>query len=61
VRWDGICDFRSPIVQNALHAPGRPRPRVINVDGNPSYRKVVAELKQKRKLVVAVGVVPVLT
>jgi len=27
-----------------------PRPRVINVDGNPSYPKVVRELKQERKL-----------
>ena len=37
--------------QKALHAPGHPRPRVINVDGNPSYPKVVQELKQERKLV----------
>jgi transposase-like protein len=36
--------------QNALLAPGHPRPRVINVDGNPSYPKVVAELKQEGKL-----------
>ena len=27
-----------------------PRPRVINVDGNPSYPKVVAELKEEGKL-----------
>ena len=32
--------------QKALHSPGHPRPRVINVDGNPSYPKAVAELKQ---------------
>jgi transposase, IS6 family len=25
--------------QNALRAPGHPRPRVINVDGNPYYPK----------------------
>ena len=31
--------------QKALRAPGHPRPRVINVDGNPSYPKAVAELK----------------
>jgi len=37
-------------LQNALRAPGHPRPRVINVDGNPSYPKVVAELKGERKL-----------
>jgi transposase-like protein len=36
--------------QNALLAPGHPRPRVINVDGNPSYPKVVAELKQEGQL-----------
>jgi IS6 family transposase len=36
--------------QKALHAPGHPRPRVINVDGNPSYPKVVQELKQEGKL-----------
>ena len=32
--------------QKALRAPGHPRPRVINVDGNPSYPKVIIELKQ---------------
>jgi transposase-like protein len=36
--------------QSALRAPGHPRPRVINVDGNPSYPKVVAELKAEGKL-----------
>ena len=36
--------------QNALLVPGHPRPRVINVDGNPSYPKVVAEPKQEGKL-----------
>jgi len=36
--------------QRALCAPGHPRPRVINVDGNPSYPKVVAELKTEGKL-----------
>ena len=36
--------------QKALHALGHPRPRVINVDGNPSYPKVIAELKRERKL-----------
>src|SRR6266446_4628049 len=34
----------------ALRAPGHPRPRVIKVDGNPSYPKVVAELKTEGKL-----------
>ena len=36
--------------QKALQAPGHPRPRVITVDGNPSYPKVIAELKQERRL-----------
>jgi hypothetical protein len=36
--------------RKALQAPGHPRPRVITVDGNPSYPKVIAELKQERKL-----------
>ena len=36
--------------QKALRAPGHPRPRVINVDGNPSYPKAVAELKTAGKL-----------
>jgi transposase-like protein len=35
--------------QKALRAPDHPRPRVINVDGNPAYPKVVAELKQEGK------------
>jgi DDE superfamily endonuclease len=36
--------------QKALAAPGHSRPRVINVDGNPSYPTVIDELKQKRVL-----------
>src|SRR3954463_15313157 len=36
--------------QKALTAPGYPRPRVINVDGNPSYPTVIQELKQDRVL-----------
>jgi transposase-like protein len=36
--------------KKALQAPGHFRPRVITVDGNPSYSKVIAELKQERKL-----------
>ena len=36
--------------QKALQAPGHPRPRVITVDGNPSYPKVIAQLKRERKL-----------
>jgi IS6 family transposase len=36
--------------QKALRAPRHPRPRVINVDGNPSYPKVISELKQTGEL-----------
>jgi transposase, IS6 family len=36
--------------QKALRAPGHPRPRVINVDKNPSYPKVIAELKRTGEL-----------
>ena len=32
--------------QKALAAPGHPRPRVITVDGNPSYPTVIQELKR---------------
>ena len=38
------------IFQNALRSPAHPRPRVINVDGNPSYPKVIGELKPSGKL-----------
>jgi IS6 family transposase len=33
--------------QKALASPGHPRPRVITVDGNPSYPTVIDELKQQ--------------
>src|SRR5919106_1575088 len=36
--------------QKALRAPGHPRPRVINVDGNPSYPKAISELKKTGEL-----------
>ena len=36
--------------QKALRSPGHPRPRVINVDGNPSYPKVISELKRTGEL-----------
>ena len=32
--------------RRTLRAPSHPQPGVINVDGNPSYPKVIAELKQ---------------
>ena len=37
-------------LKRALRSPGHPRPRVINVDGNPSYPKVIAELKHGGEL-----------
>jgi transposase, IS6 family len=36
--------------RNALAAPGHPRPRVITVDGNPSYPTVIEELKGNHTL-----------
>ena len=36
--------------QQALRSASHPRPRVINVDGNPSYPKVIAELKRTGEL-----------
>jgi transposase, IS6 family len=36
--------------QKALAAPGHPRPRVINVDGNLLYPTVIGELKKQRAL-----------
>ena len=37
-------------LQKALCSPGHPRPRVINVDRNPSYPKAIAELKRTGEL-----------
>ncbi len=36
--------------RRVLAAANHPRPRVINIDGNPSYPKVVQELKRERRL-----------
>ena len=36
--------------RKALAAPSLPRPRVINVDGNPSYPTVIDELKMNHVL-----------
>ena len=33
-------------LQKALRSPGHPRPRVINVDRNPSYPKAISALRQ---------------
>jgi len=37
-------------LQKALRSPGHPRPRVINVDRNPSYPKAISELKRTAAL-----------
>src|SRR6267142_2030438 len=37
-------------LQKALRSPRHPRPRVINVDGNPSYPKVISALKTAGEL-----------
>jgi transposase-like protein len=36
--------------QKALRSPNHPRPRVVNVDGNPAYPRVIEELKGAREL-----------
>ena len=36
--------------QKALLSPNHPRPRVINVDGNPAYPRAIDELKRTREL-----------
>jgi transposase-like protein len=37
-------------LQKALRSPGHPRPRVINVDRNPSYPKATSELRRMGEL-----------
>jgi IS6 family transposase len=44
------ADAAKRFFQKALRSPNHPRPRVINVDGNPSFPKVVEELKRTREL-----------
>ena len=44
VRRDSAAAKR--FLQKALRSPGHPRPRVVNVDWNPSYPKVIGELKK---------------
>jgi transposase, IS6 family len=36
--------------QKALRSANHPRPRVVNVDRNPTYPRVIDELKQSREL-----------
>jgi transposase, IS6 family len=45
---DGVAAKR--FLQKALRSPGHPRPRVINVDGNPSYPKAVSDLMRSGEL-----------
>jgi transposase-like protein len=42
--------WRSALLPEGTCAFGHPRPRVINVDGNPSYPTVIEESKQQRAL-----------
>jgi transposase-like protein len=44
------ADAAKRFLQKALRSAGHPRPRVINVDGNPSYPKVVSDLKRSGEL-----------
>jgi transposase, IS6 family len=44
------ADAAKQFFRKALAGGHHPRPRVVNVDGNPSYPKVVEELKQGRRL-----------
>lgn len=44
------ADAAKRFFQKALRLANHPRPRVINVDGNPSYPKVIEELKRTREL-----------
>ena len=37
-------------LQKALRTPSHPRPRVINVDGNPSYSKSISDLRRSGEL-----------
>ncbi len=44
------ADAAKRFFQKALRSSNHARPRVINVDGNPSYPKVIDELKRTREL-----------
>jgi transposase-like protein len=44
------ADAAKRFFQKALQSPNHPRPRVINVDGNPAYPRAVDELKRTREL-----------
>ena len=38
-------------LQKALRSPNHPRPRVVNVDGNPAYPRAIDELKEEENSV----------
>lgn len=44
------ADAAKRFLQKALSSPGHPRPKVINVDGNPSYPTAISELKRTGEL-----------
>ena len=44
LKCDAVAAKR--FLQKTLRSPGHPRPRVINVDRNPSYPKAISELKR---------------
>ena len=44
------ADAAKRFLQRALRSPGHPRPRVINVDRNPSYPNAISELKRTGEL-----------
>jgi transposase-like protein len=43
-------DAAKRFLQRALRSPGHPRPRVINVDRNPSYPNAISQLKRTGEL-----------
>ena len=49
-RLDGILPLRNASSRRRSACSATPRPRVINVDGNPSYPKVISELKRSGEL-----------
>ena len=48
--FDDLQVAAKRFLQKALSTPTYPRPRVINVDGNPSYPKAIWDLKQSGEL-----------
>ncbi len=44
------ADAAKRFFQKALRSPNHPHPRVINVDRNPAYPRIIKELKRTREL-----------